>query len=100
MSLPDHPFERLDSEAAALRQLAGGPDLSVGELAEALGVDVAEVELVWRGVEPLSIRARGRLADLLAARATWLKALERRLRRPVLQVHVTPTQDGRAKAHD
>jgi transcriptional regulator with XRE-family HTH domain len=86
MSLPEHPFQRLDGESEALKQLAGGPDLSVHELAEALGVEVAEVEGAWRGEEPLSIRARWKLADLLAVQAARLGVLERTVRRPILRV--------------
>ncbi len=96
MPLPEHPFERLEAESAALKQLAGGPELSVRELAESLGVGVAEVERAWRGEEPLSLRARRKLADLLGARSAWLVALEREVRRPVLRVD--PGTEGKAES--
>lgn len=86
MSLPEHPFERVHAESAALKQLAGGPELSISELAEVLGVEPPDVAAAWRGEEPLSIGARRRLADLLEERRTWLRALEKQLRRPLLQV--------------
>lgn len=82
----NHPFSRLDAEVAALRTLGIGSQLSPREIATLLDVTPREVERTWRGIEPLSIRARQRLAHVLHERALALRALERSLRRPVLEV--------------
>lgn len=87
----DHPFQRLGAEIAAVRALGGGPDHSIRELAALLEVDVEEIERTWRGLEPLSIKARRRLADLLRDQITALGALERALRQPVLEVEESGT---------